>query len=361
MAFELLGKALRGASSLFSGLRDEVGNGRTDREDDVVDVKRGFGALGRFEEPEDGPNGIIDRPLDATIRGFQRDRGLRVDGFMRPGGPTERSLQHDLRGSSRRDTSAGLEPDPLRWPGRGGAESSSILGSGRSREREPGLSPVADATEPEPARLRPALGKMERNLRRTVEGWREQGMTDAARHLEHFLDGSGERIIYNRDQARSFSPVRNAEEDARAQLRKGILERARGLKDGEVLNDVVIEVTGGHGPIRHGLDLLRGFFGDADRFNDNLATGRTTVESTFKGTIRRNGDQISTEGAVGYDWKDRYDFHARQPGGGAAVNVQKYRGAKPFGFGGSWQQRLSGQIERRGNRLLPRLDLSDID
>ena len=98
MPFEFVGRALRDAAGIFSGLTDEVGNGRANREDDVRGLQRAFGTLGRVEEPEDEPSGFIDRALDTAIHGCQRDKGLRVDGFMRPGGPTERSLQHDLRG-----------------------------------------------------------------------------------------------------------------------------------------------------------------------------------------------------------------------------------------------------------------------
>jgi hypothetical protein len=101
MAFEFLGKAFRGATNILGGLADEVGNGRANREDDVLKAKRAFGALGRYEEPEDGANGFTDRPFDTAIRGFQRDKGLRVDGFMRPAGPTERSLQDDVLGALR--------------------------------------------------------------------------------------------------------------------------------------------------------------------------------------------------------------------------------------------------------------------
>jgi hypothetical protein len=98
MAFEFLGKALRGATDILGGLADEVGNGRANREDDLLKVRRAFGALGRMEEPEDEPSGFIDRAFDTAIHGFQRDKGLRVDGLMRPGGPTERSLQDDVLG-----------------------------------------------------------------------------------------------------------------------------------------------------------------------------------------------------------------------------------------------------------------------
>jgi hypothetical protein len=363
MAFEFVGRALRGATDILGGLVDEVGSGRTNREDDVVKVKRAFVALGRMEEPEDESNGIIDRRLDTAIRGLQRDKGLRVDGFMRPRGPTERSLQHDLRGTLGPETSAGagFGPDRLRWPGRTGSGSSSAIGLGEAHERDAGLLTIADAREPEPPRLKPFLDKAERNFRRTAQGWREQGMTDAARHLEHFLEGSGEPIIYNRDQARSFDPVRSAEEDAQRKIRAAILERARDLKDGENIEIEIPPPPGEHGAFSHGLDLLRGFLGDSNRLNDNLAAGRTAVKSSFKGKIRRNGDQIAVHGFVDHEWDDAYDFHGLQPGAPAANSLERYRGAKPFTFGGAWRQQLSGAIERRRERLLPQLRLDDVD
>jgi hypothetical protein len=98
MAFEFLGTALHGATDILGGLTDEVGNGRANREDDVRKVKRAFVALGRMEAPDDEPSGLIDGSLDTAIHGSQRDKGLRVDGFMLLAGPTERSLQDDLLG-----------------------------------------------------------------------------------------------------------------------------------------------------------------------------------------------------------------------------------------------------------------------
>jgi hypothetical protein len=215
--------------------------------------------------------------------------------------------------------------------------------------------------EPEPARLKPALDKIESNLRRTVKGWREQGMTDAAHHLEHFLQGSGTPINYNREQARSFWPVRNTEENAQRQIHERILAQARQLEDGES-KEITETITGEHNLLGHGLGLLRGLFGDTDRFNDNLATGRTTVRSTFKGMISRNGNAVSVDGAVDHDWRDTYDFQPSrlglpQPGAAAAKSLEQYRGAKAFTFGGNWRQSLSGGIGRGG----PSLRFVDLD
>lgn len=77
-------------------LDDAVGNGRTNRTRDVVAVKRAFARLRRYVPPKGGPHGIIERELDETIRNYEADRGLRVDGWMGPDGETAGRLAYDL-------------------------------------------------------------------------------------------------------------------------------------------------------------------------------------------------------------------------------------------------------------------------
>lgn len=105
MAFEFVGRQLRDGvyrpitAHRFDDLEDlegEIGDGRENRPEDVVRVKRALGRLGRLEEPERGFSSLIDRPLDDAIRRFQRENKLRVDGFLRPGGRTQRTLQAQL-------------------------------------------------------------------------------------------------------------------------------------------------------------------------------------------------------------------------------------------------------------------------
>ncbi|MBV1799657.1 peptidoglycan-binding protein [Siccirubricoccus sp. G192] len=50
--------------------------------------------LGRYNDRE--RNGYITRALDDAIRGYQRDRGLRRDGYLDPGGETECTLCIEL-------------------------------------------------------------------------------------------------------------------------------------------------------------------------------------------------------------------------------------------------------------------------
>ena len=72
-----------------------VGNNMNNDEEDVRKTKENFSKIGRYNEPVE--NGIIDRELDTAIRGFQRDNDLKQDGFMRPDGETERTLQHEIK------------------------------------------------------------------------------------------------------------------------------------------------------------------------------------------------------------------------------------------------------------------------
>ncbi len=79
---------------MFELINDSVGNNMTNDEDAVFNVKDTLSSFDRFEEEE--PNGFITRDLDNSIKGFQRDNGLRVDGILRPGGETENGLVRGL-------------------------------------------------------------------------------------------------------------------------------------------------------------------------------------------------------------------------------------------------------------------------
>lgn len=80
-------------------LKSPVGNGRDNDPADVVAVKRALEHLGLMQRPSYGLTGFIDRETDTVLRRFQRDRGLGVDGYARPGGPTERNLNGALAGA----------------------------------------------------------------------------------------------------------------------------------------------------------------------------------------------------------------------------------------------------------------------
>lgn len=74
-------------------LRAPVGNGRQNDPDDVVAVQRQLAQRGYYGQEADEPTGFIDRALIDGIRRYQDDNGLLVDGWLAPGGETERNLK----------------------------------------------------------------------------------------------------------------------------------------------------------------------------------------------------------------------------------------------------------------------------
>lgn len=115
---------------------------------DLMDTKRALSDLGYYDVPPH--RGIDDWTDDAMfdgIRRFQKDNGLKVDGFMRPEGPTERKMNARMAEKE---------------PGLGEGETPSP-GSGKDYPREPGnnmpviVPPMTDPNMPEIKKLPPKL------------------------------------------------------------------------------------------------------------------------------------------------------------------------------------------------------------
>lgn len=80
----------------FAGLvlKGSVGSMMQNDGDDVVRVKDALHQTGYRAKP--AQNGIIDQDTDDAIRTFQREKGLKVDGYLMPGGETEKSINATL-------------------------------------------------------------------------------------------------------------------------------------------------------------------------------------------------------------------------------------------------------------------------
>jgi hypothetical protein len=76
----------------FTRLRGPVGNGMENHPDDVLAVKRRLHRLGLYDEPDYGFTGFIDRGTTEAVKRFQRDNDLKIDGWLAPGGETERAM-----------------------------------------------------------------------------------------------------------------------------------------------------------------------------------------------------------------------------------------------------------------------------
>lgn len=108
-------------------LRAPVGNGRQNDPDDVVAVQRQLAQRGYYGQETDEPSGFIDRTLINGIRRYQDDNGLVVDGWLAPGGETERNLKLPRGG-----THTVFNPDASP----SGIELSDEIGNGRVNREE---------------------------------------------------------------------------------------------------------------------------------------------------------------------------------------------------------------------------------
>ncbi len=85
-----------GTGASRSKLTDVVGNGRTNNVPDVLWLKNALHALGRYNDPLGERHGFIDQKLDDAITNYQRDSGLKSDGFLKPMGETEKTIRVEL-------------------------------------------------------------------------------------------------------------------------------------------------------------------------------------------------------------------------------------------------------------------------
>lgn len=89
-------------AALISGA---VGNNHENKPDDVIRVKRALNERGLYDlstPPE--PHGYITQGMDDAIRAFQGEEGLKVDGYLLPGGETEAALKKTMREPAARET-----------------------------------------------------------------------------------------------------------------------------------------------------------------------------------------------------------------------------------------------------------------
>lgn len=82
--------------------------GRIDRsanadEADTMQTKRALRALGYYSTPAYGMTPYPDEPMFEGIKSYQRANKLKIDGVMKPGGETERSMNQRLTSGTGND------------------------------------------------------------------------------------------------------------------------------------------------------------------------------------------------------------------------------------------------------------------
>jgi|GEM_PF-2382418 len=83
-------------SFLLRRIKKTIGRNYDVNLDDVLETKTKLNHIGHYEMPNFGLTPYPDRALFKGIKGFQEKTGLKVDGVMKPDGPTEKELNQTL-------------------------------------------------------------------------------------------------------------------------------------------------------------------------------------------------------------------------------------------------------------------------
>ncbi len=78
-----------------SKITDKTGKGHVNHKADILWVKDTLEKLGRYNPPGER-HAFIDKELHEAIENYQRDSGLKSDGFLSPMGETEKTLRVEL-------------------------------------------------------------------------------------------------------------------------------------------------------------------------------------------------------------------------------------------------------------------------
>ena len=182
------------------GLKGRVGRGRANL---FQDVKASKGALARagyypevFAREADGH---VDSRMRSAILGFQSDKGLRIDGWMGPGGQTERELERTIRpkvlAQRVKETSA-KETAPSRTRGEDGEAGTPDGGSDKGQAKTPdtpGTAGPMDISPERAGRARERLGG--------ISGLGASRLTDKdARDLLNVLARDPELLAKHKDK-----------------------------------------------------------------------------------------------------------------------------------------------------------------
>jgi peptidoglycan hydrolase-like protein with peptidoglycan-binding domain len=403
-------------NKLFNGpLAGSVGNSMDNHPDDVRTTKRNLKYAGYFDTDngEDDPeNPILTRALDTRIKRFQADRGLKVDGILKPGGETERSLFETLTrrkaddvfgppersderigfggGFGSRMASAMMQPTDdqprspfvlhFKNPERENERTSPHLR--RVNEEQTGWTPSRPLTTPtqEPESSlgnkksgyneKEFLDKVEKTYREYANIGRRNELTNAAENLEHFLEGSGTNKILSREEARDKLFIRNGEETNKKRFKQSFTNKKTSSELLKLKQGQAIEIRDkwdykvGNFPIKtiiKNTDLSRSHLLRGD-LNEAVATGSSFVKSNGDFKATRQGNTIHIDGFVTHRWEDTYDFDPNQSGGAGAVTLEKAGRAKSFDIKSNWQQRVSGTIQIKDGKLInPNLKWEDIN
>jgi hypothetical protein len=331
-------------NSFADFLKGSVGNNMDNNPEDIKNTKRNLSQAGFFDDEIE--NEFITRKLDNGIRQFQKNKGLKEDGLLFPGGETERSLFETLTGHSANNVFGDTKSEDDGSIGFGGNVSGTLEAKDETvkvKSSNSFLSKVA------------------------IQRFKNKGYSKSERFFRHYVEGSGQPIRLTPEEMNQTPLFREAIQSNRERFEDSIAkgkingrkhmfkEHILNLKDGEsiVLNNKGVPGGGdfwdrdlGKGDARKA--------GDLDQYN---ATGNTKFRSHGSIKATRKGNIIEIEGVIDNSFKDLYDFNEKDllllPFRKLTTNSH----AKPFLVYGTSLEKVTGKLEiRDGNIYNPRFE-----
>jgi len=81
-----------------------VGRGQDNNEDDVYATDNALREIGAYQPPPEyasEPQRYTSEPMVNALESFPEQNGLKIDGYAKPGGPTEQAINNRLTGKPR--------------------------------------------------------------------------------------------------------------------------------------------------------------------------------------------------------------------------------------------------------------------
>lgn len=353
---------------MFRQITGTIGNMMQNIPEDVLQVKSALEKLGRFDftgKPE--PHGYVTKELDGSIREYQRDRGLRIDGWMRPGGETERSLTREIQDKTTARNIFLPAPAPSSHPPRYEFPNGTLPRFNKDKvavalknyvtaKNQP--QPPAQTKQPEP--YGPPAPDKNNKKNSDLANWTTKALDiyrleDSKKLFEKYLENSGKPVEMSSKDINRSVVIKDAIEKNKRRfedsMTKGKVDnkahdfknKILSLKNGEsiVLNNK--ESPGGGDywdrDIKSHDSLKKG---DIDFF---AAFGDVKLRSTGSFQATRKDNKVYIEGVVDNSLKDKYNFNEEDVLLRPWANEENQGRAKSYGIRGSKLQKVKGTLE----------------
>ncbi len=307
-------------ASFVDFIKTPVGNGLDNDARDIRVTKDHLKKLGFFDDETD--NDFITRTMDDGIRNFQKKEGLKVDGLMKPGGETERTIFKNLE---KRDPDLyfqGIAPDK---------PEASTIGFGQNvfgtlvADRQ-AVNNINEKTPvPKPDIAKKYTEKQKEFIKKELDSFEKDAMPQSKKAFEHYAYGDGGRITMSSKEMEASKRLQDAMAKNRKMFEQSITQQIVDNRDNPLYHQIVNLKDGEKVDLSRNKQYLpadevwdrdikankflvkfRSIDPDPDQTN---STGSVKLRSLGNMTAERKGDTVIIKGNIDHTLIDRYDFN----------------------------------------------------